>query len=849
MAKDRIKSDFEYLESFKEFTDYFLVCEKDSNKFNEEECNIIFIKIFNSILFEQDEKQKNRKISYLVFWLNFIIEFRKRNIKEPLLTTILTIIDKLDLHQLIKYTAYDLHFDFFKEITYELRKIFDNNTALTDSQIDMFLSILSRKNIIISAPTSYGKTDIILRSLLLSLEKDYIRNFVVILPTKSLINEYRKKIHMYCKERIKSIVITEAPYIRPEGDKVIFLFTQERFLIFNNTFKDYNFDYAVFDEVQDLINIVKSSNNERSVYLAKAISIIENKKVSMAFLMPFINKPYETFISKFVNEKNFVIIDNLFPPTSSIKYLIKKENRKFSMFDVTYNRGFFIHSYESKLDINEVTEEETFDSIKYDLYKICKCPEINCLHEKNLFYCKKSEISEIARLFAQNLKDVEIRNNRRDALIKYLADYIGEDFELIEFIKKGVSIHTGDLDSFTKRQIEQLFFDDEKSSLNHIFCTSTLLKGVNLNANNLFFLAKKGKFDNTELDKKNLLGRVGRLGSCLQGRIFRFYVKNSCIKFDTIKKELNAASEPCEFSKNVFRLPEESKRTNALRTYISDKDVKNQITGNINKTNKMNCFDYFLGHDLSKKVQKKINNKKETEINQIIYALKLSNYDSYIKVIDILADIYEWKSSSDFDLSHRMIKSDFTARLFYNVAIGTSIKRYIKGYFDYNENRSKKPYVIKFGNELNVWFLSQDEVLNLKNNYKKIYYRKYTDKDKNILIYTTLRDINVLIEFKLKTFLQDLYYRLGQITEERSEDLESFLTHSIVGDKKKIALKNIGIIDDFAINILCKEKQLFDNNDNPILENILSFAYDLPQDDPVKYAIEDVFGKLLYQNQ
>jgi hypothetical protein len=109
------------------------------------------------------------------------------------------------------------------------------------------------------------------------------------------------------------------------------------------------------------------------------------------------------------------------------------------------------------LNICEVHESNDFSSVKYDLYKICSCPEIDSLNEKNLYFCKKSEISDVARLFSQNLEKITIVNSRLDSLIKYLADYIDEEFELIEFLKRGVCIHTGDLDVFTKRQIETIF--------------------------------------------------------------------------------------------------------------------------------------------------------------------------------------------------------------------------------------------------------------------------------------------------------------------------------------------------------------------------------------------------------
>lgn len=150
-----------FIDSFATYTDYFLTCEKQWDLFNCEKCNIVFIKIFNSVLFDENVEKRNQKIAYLVFWINFIIEKCKRNVEEPLLTTLITIVNKLDLQQLIQFTSRDRNMDFSSELEYETRKVFDETMALTDSQIDILISILNKKDIVFSAPTSYGKTGVV----------------------------------------------------------------------------------------------------------------------------------------------------------------------------------------------------------------------------------------------------------------------------------------------------------------------------------------------------------------------------------------------------------------------------------------------------------------------------------------------------------------------------------------------------------------------------------------------------------------------------------------------------------------------------------------------------------------
>ena len=156
-----------------------------------------------------------------------------------------------------------------------------------------------------------------------------------------------------------------------------------------------------------------------------------------------------------------------------------------------------------------------------------------------------------------------------------------------------------------------------------------------------------------------------------------------------------------------------------------------------------------------------------------------------------------------------------------------------------NEKSGRQPYVVDHKGKLDVWFLTPGELNKYKNEYRMTI-RAYMSSDKNILIYSTLRDINDLIEFKLKLYLQDLYYRLKKCTTVKSEDIEAFLTHSLVGNKRKLGLKNIGIVDDFAINKLADKSNLF-INDTPNISEIIRYAEALDASDPIKYAVLDIY--------
>ena len=87
-------------------------------------------------------------------------------------------------------------------------------------------------------------------------------------------------------------------------------------------------------------------------------------------------------------------------------------------------------------------------------------------------------------------------------LQKKLKDDIHADYYLADIIKKGVAYHVGYLPLHIRTKIEELYRDRHIKS---IFCTSTLIEGVNLPADNLIVLScrigSKGNMNQVEFKK------------------------------------------------------------------------------------------------------------------------------------------------------------------------------------------------------------------------------------------------------------------------------------------------------------------------------------------------------------
>ena len=87
-----------------------------------------------------------------------------------------------------------------------------------------------------------------------------------------------------------------------------------------------------------------------------------------------------------------------------------------------------------------------------------------------------------------------------------------------DLIRRGVAYHVGYLPANIRLRIEKSF---EEGDLRTIFCTSTLVEGVNLPADNLFMTSYKTGLSNMdEVEFRNLVGRVGRIKYNLYGNVF-----------------------------------------------------------------------------------------------------------------------------------------------------------------------------------------------------------------------------------------------------------------------------------------------------------------------------------------
>ncbi|MFV5694013.1 helicase-related protein [Flavobacterium sp. LB3P122] len=154
---------------------------------------------------------------------------------------------------------------------------------------------------------------------------------------------------------------------------------------------------------------------------------------------------------------------------------------------------------------------------------------VNCIapNDFNIVYVHNGDL---AQNWAMKYAKIKVFDTEIDDEVKELIDFIREDIHkkyfLIECLQKKIAYHHGSLPDIVRKEIEDLYINEKIST---IFCTSTLLEGVNLPANNLFtFEPKKDNTPLTKFEFGNLIGRAGRLKSSLYGTVY--YLEKSSDK-------------------------------------------------------------------------------------------------------------------------------------------------------------------------------------------------------------------------------------------------------------------------------------------------------------------------------
>lgn len=325
----------------------------------------------------------------------------------------------------------------------------DENISLTNEQIEI-LSIMSSNNLFLSAPTSFGKTFLVLEYI--KRNTSILNNIIFIVPTLALMNELLRKIYDLFGDEYNICINQEEDF----STKNFFIFVPERSDIkFLNKVKNLKIDLLIFDEIYKLKHASrKELNTDDRILLMNKVYLQLIDISSKVFLLgPFIKE-----IHFYKTQLDIVrFYTNYLPVYNEVEYVKNTDWYK----DIDYP--------------NELIYFSSPQSIYASIDKICdNVPENE--HYMEIF---KKEID-------------------------YLTNNIGSSWYVVDLLKRGIGIHHGKTPMYLRKFYENAF---NKGQMKILLCTNTLMEGINTPTQRLIITDDPGSI----FKLNNLMGRVGRL--------------------------------------------------------------------------------------------------------------------------------------------------------------------------------------------------------------------------------------------------------------------------------------------------------------------------------------------------
>lgn len=354
---------------------------------------------------------------------------------------------------------------------------FLERTYLHKEQKKLSNYLLSGKNIIASAPTSFGKS-LLIEEIVAS--KKY-KNIVIIQPTLALLDETRLKLKKYADD-YKIIVRTSQSY--SEEKRNLFLLTAERVIEYEPLPK---IDFLIIDEFYKLS--LRRKDGRADTLNNAFLKVVNKFHPRFYFLGPNIDGITDGFAEKY----------------NAIFY-----RSDFSLVDCdVIDKSYLI-------DWNNSNKQIDKEKIKI------LCALLSELrNEQTLIYCSTpARARRMAKIYLEYLQGIEQKKENQLPLIEWINKNISPEWSLAKELQYGVAIHDGSLPKHIGASIIKYF---NEGKLKCIFCTSTIIEGVNTSAKNvILFDEKKGGNEIDFFDYSNIKGRSGRMMEHYVGRIFNF---------------------------------------------------------------------------------------------------------------------------------------------------------------------------------------------------------------------------------------------------------------------------------------------------------------------------------------
>ena len=472
LKKESIDNDKTFLDNYRAFITDTYVSQKDIDKMID----------FIAALLVTGDNNLIKMAYYLSIHLGIITNDYAilRDMSERLgYYPVIALIDKITDEQ-------DSELDNFNALSSKvLSSIYRDKYFRTEEQYYFDKRVIDQKNVRAIAPTSYGKSQLMIRKCIDKYKSG--DRVCLVIPTKSLLAQTVSQIAKEKGDRYNVVthpdMMTTAISSRPH----ISVLTQERLMSILASFPNISYDYVFVDEAHNLFD-----KDQRSLLLARAIIILKTRSPNsyIDYYSPFIIYPEKSLdvigirndftisrIDEFVKVPQFFIWD--------------EENMSLSIYDQFIDNFF------------------EFKKTGIDLFSAT----INCSGNKNIIYANKpSDIEAIADILSDRTSEIPFCEESKaiiDEACNSLSTLVHGSYNLIKLLKHGIVVSHGRMTDIVKGYVEYLF--KTIPELKYMVTTSTLLEGVNIPADRIFIYDYSKGTNNLSISSfNNLIGRICR---------------------------------------------------------------------------------------------------------------------------------------------------------------------------------------------------------------------------------------------------------------------------------------------------------------------------------------------------
>lgn len=342
--------------------------------------------------------------------------------------------------------------------------------VLMPKQLEMLNFIFNNKNVVLSAPTSFGKSFVILEYIK-RISVSSPRLIVYVVHTKSLLTEVLNNTKSFFDETYN--VIDDFESIDDTKCNILVIISDGQ-NIYNYFDKIKYIDLLIIDEAYNLGN----NNNGRFLTIYNTCHAMMKIADKIILAGPFINDVQDLTEEKF----DFKLYQSDYSPVTEL--ILEGEEIKTSNPSEKYIECL-------------LNDENT----------------IGFINSKDKIYNQLNDLS--------NNELLSVRYS--DSFIEWMKGYFPDFWVLPKLMEKGISVYHSSFPKYLNIYGMDLF---NKRILKGLLTTSAILEGVNTSAKNVvIFETESGQNDKiilTPFQFFNLCGRAGRLNQEIVGHIYNY---------------------------------------------------------------------------------------------------------------------------------------------------------------------------------------------------------------------------------------------------------------------------------------------------------------------------------------